>query len=333
MVIDNIMLKFNEKLGGVNHVLSSSRYFAAANPTLPADVVKSEWFSSDYMHMGLDMSHSAPQSLHDRQAKVELNVPTFVGMAYTVGMPSKLRGTYWMQTTRLTYIQHLKLPVVEALQNYQRIVGRFPKHVVVFRAGVSEGEYRIVVDKEHSAFLEAFEYLEQENKGVFKPPKLTIIVVQRDSNYRIVPTQVDERARPADQNVRPGTCCDRRIMHPTLTEFLLVAHKAIQGTAKPIRCTVVADSTPRVPLQTLEYVTYHLCYAHGIVTSPVSVPAPLYAAADLSKRAHKNWDTTSFDGIDRPRAIEGEDFEQATQKFYADVSHNLKPTLPSKFWA
>ena len=39
----------------------------------------------------------------------------------------------------------------------------------------------------------------------------------------------------------------------------------------------------------LEGVTNMLCYARRIVTSPVSVPAQLYAAANLAKRGRNNW--------------------------------------------
>lgn len=41
----------------------------------------------------------------------------------------------------------------------------------------------------------------------------------------------------------------------------------------------------------LENVTNAMCYLHGIVTSPVSVPAPLYSAEDLAKRGRNNWKT------------------------------------------
>lgn len=39
----------------------------------------------------------------------------------------------------------------------------------------------------------------------------------------------------------------------------------------------------------LKGVTNALCYGHEIVTSPVSIPAHLYAASDLAKRGRNNW--------------------------------------------
>lgn len=93
-------------------------------------------------------------------------------------------------------------------------------------------------------------------------------------------------------------------MHPALTDVLMVGHKTIQvsspavssptngfylqGTARPVRYTVLVDQHD-MELPQIEYITYHLCYTHGIVCSPVSVPGPLYSAGDLAKRGRNNW--------------------------------------------
>lgn len=84
-----------------------------------------------------------------------------------------------------------------------------------------------VVAHEEKAFLEAFEKIKEKNPNL-NIPELVIIVIQRQSNYRIAPINPDPRAKPPDQNVRPGTCVDSNIMNPTVSEFLLVASKAIQ---------------------------------------------------------------------------------------------------------
>ncbi len=67
--------------------------------------------------------------------------------------------------------------------------------------------------------------------------QLTIVVVQRQSNYRIVPTRI-VGMKPHEQNVRPGTCVDRKVMHPSVTEFLLVGHKAIQVGCLPLSAPI-----------------------------------------------------------------------------------------------
>jgi eukaryotic translation initiation factor 2C len=220
-----------------------------------------------------------------------------------------MRGSYWYQEPRLTYVGRPPLAgrIEVALASYHAKAKRFPHHVFVYRAGVSEGEFAAVLEHERNAFIDAFDSLRSKHGSAFVRPRLTIIVVQEHSSYRMVPTapvakkwrEQEEKAaasakKPSpsgspvkafNANVRPGTCVDGRIMHPTLTEFLLVGHRAIKGTARPIRCSVVWDDPgavggagARVSLEELENVTNALCYAHGIVCSPVSLPAPLYVS-------------------------------------------------------
>ncbi|KAI1727543.1 piwi domain-containing protein [Ditylenchus destructor] len=332
LVIDNLLLKFNQKLGGINHGLATSNAMATAN-RFTSDVVKDDWIRESRMFIGLDMSHAAPQSLFERQKDEKPTEPTIVSMAYTLGHPLKMRGTYWAQQPRETSILPTQLvtSLESALETYFKEVGNFPQHIMVFRGGVSEGEYQKVATSEFGAFQTAFKELEQKHSN-FQLPQVTIIVVQQQSNYRIVPSRVDTRGKPREQNVRAGTVVDERIMHPVFTEFLLVGHHTIQGTAHPSRCTVVVDTcNPRVTLEELEYVSYHLCYAHGIVCSPVSVPAPLMAAADLKKRGRNNWKVANF-GDDR--SSQGCRFKgDGSELFFISMTKELKPSIPTKFWA
>jgi hypothetical protein len=63
-----------------------------------------------------------------------------------VGHPVMMRGTYWYQESRVTHIQteQLSAQLQVALKNYRENIKSFPKHIFVFRGGVSEGEYQTV---------------------------------------------------------------------------------------------------------------------------------------------------------------------------------------------
>jgi hypothetical protein len=71
-------------------------------------------------------------------------------MAWTVGKKMlKMRGTYWMQQARTTtmsdhHVQPLIRNVKNALIGYQAQNGDFPNHIIVFRGGASEGEFKRV---------------------------------------------------------------------------------------------------------------------------------------------------------------------------------------------
>lgn len=65
-------------------------------------------------------------------------------MSYTGGTPGKSFGTCWYQQARCSYIKNLKSNIVNALRHYYNFNNVYPRQVVVYRGGVSEGEYRIV---------------------------------------------------------------------------------------------------------------------------------------------------------------------------------------------
>lgn len=335
MTLDNLLMKMNLKLGGISHALASSTLFLRSNQ-LAANIMERTWLRASRMFVGIDMSHSSSQSLYERQAGIPPSEPTVVGMAFTCGGPFAMRGDYWMQEPRVATVQCLKSHVVNALNFFKEEsnIKAFPEHVVVFRGGVSEGEYAKVMSEEASAFRNAFKDVTGDNGTKIR---LSIICVQVNSNYRLFRDNIPATGNAAQQNVPPGTCVDTAIVHPTQTEFILVAHKSIMGTARPIRCTVLVDDKPRMTLDEVEGITNALCYAHGIVTSPISLPAHLCAARDLAKRGRNNWkaansadDDVSMSSGDGERGKFGND---GTPEFFPNLSIELAPKLKHKFWA
>ncbi|KAH7727256.1 piwi domain-containing protein [Aphelenchoides avenae] len=145
LVLDNILLKMHLKLGGVNHGLSTARDMQRSNSRFSNyDVVAKQWLAPTRMFIGLDLSHAGPQSLYERQAGQSVGDPTVVGMAYTCGETVKISGTYWLQEPRLTIIQDLKRHIKEAIEHFASETGKPPISLVIYRSGVSEGEYRKV---------------------------------------------------------------------------------------------------------------------------------------------------------------------------------------------
>ncbi|KAL3114903.1 hypothetical protein niasHT_011339 [Heterodera trifolii] len=349
MVLDNIMLKTNLKMGGANYEICAAQAFKEAN-RIRHDIISEQWLGSKRMFFGLDLSHAPPQTLFERRTGKAPAIPTIVGMAYTISKHLlQMHGTYWMQQPRVATVQ-MASPMVsavkEALMSFNAKNGFFPEHIFVFRAGASEGEYKKVAYWEGGAFATAFAELMKERK-MSKKPVLTLIVCQRNSNYRIIPKNVLPGGRAPEQNCQPGTVLDKRAMHSSLTEFLLVGHRTIQGTAQLLRCTVVMDTAePRVKLSELEQISYALCYQHGICCSSTAVPGVLYAAGDLAKRGRNNWRTSTSDGetiqqFDLPPQGQTDDVRAQVQaqldeqrgNYFAQVTDELRPTIPTKFWA
>jgi hypothetical protein len=44
----------------------------------------------------------------------------------------------------------------------------------------------------------------------------------------MIPSHINRNAQAPEQNVQPGTVVDKGVMNAALTEFLLIAHRALQ---------------------------------------------------------------------------------------------------------
>ncbi|KAH7725369.1 NRDE-3 protein [Aphelenchoides avenae] len=79
LVLENVLMKMNLKWGGVNYGLSTSMAMRQANSQ--NDVVAQKWLSTQRMIIGIDLSHSGPQSLYERQSGQPVSNPTVIGVS------------------------------------------------------------------------------------------------------------------------------------------------------------------------------------------------------------------------------------------------------------
>ncbi|VDM65963.1 unnamed protein product [Strongylus vulgaris] len=264
LVLGNLCLKLNLKLGGVNHNLRVCESFLSANSNLRN--FDSKLFPKTRMFVGFDISHAGPQSFADRQMKKPQSEPTVVGMAFTIGEVTKIRGSYWMQEPREATISDIADNFAAALLTFYKETNSLPSDIIVFRCGCSEGEFKKAA-KEMIDMQKAFVDVNHLYSHGMYSPSLTCLVVQTNSNYRIVPTKIDSQARAMEQNVPCGTVVEDAL-HPAYIEFLIVPQKALQGTARALRCTLVTHSQGTsgqlLSVDELEQVTNILCYGHQV---------------------------------------------------------------------
>ncbi|TKR59864.1 hypothetical protein L596_029474 [Steinernema carpocapsae] len=314
MVLDNLLMKTNEKLGGLN-------------TRVKAEPRVAEWFErGTTMFMGFDVSHPGLGARNENGV-----TPTAVGMSFTKNSDLEVVGRLWYQEPREHLIPNMKDHIVEALETFKKHSGKFPELVVVFRGGVSEGEYEKVQTKEVQEFQDAFQQLKFSRKPILK-----IVVVQRNSGYRLMPAQRNDfgyqKNEALVQNVVPGTCADAEIVDQKRTEFVLVPHQAIQGTAKPSKYVLLHDEAPKMSKEELSTIAHTLCFMHGIVTSPVSCPSILYQAGDLAKRASCNFKAfLNRKGGNVP--IPPVEEKEKRKEFFDALCEKLKITLDTRFWA
>ena len=210
----NVALKFNLKKGGINQ-------------TLPDDKL-GILQKCKTMVVGIDVTHPSPDSVK--------GAPSIVGVVASVDnklgqWPASIR----IQEGRKEMVSELTEMVVERLRMWRKKnKDALPEQILVYRDGVSEGQYDIVLRDELASFYKAFEKV-YPAKG--PKPKIAIIIVGKRHHTRFYP--IKEEDADNGGNTKNGTVVDRGITRHW--EFFLQAHTGLQGTVRPAHYVVVRD--------------------------------------------------------------------------------------------
>ena len=111
------------------------------------------------------------------------------------------------------YIVCMREIMISLIQQYDRHHGYPPTAIVIYRDGISDGEFDTVFEKELTAVREACGDLSPAYR-----PYLTYIVVSKRHHTRFFPTN-------SDRNVPAGTVVDSHdITNPVTYDFYLNSH-------------------------------------------------------------------------------------------------------------
>jgi eukaryotic translation initiation factor 2C len=254
----NVAMKFNQKLGGVNHTVELKKMA----PLDPQTIL-----------FGIDVTHPSPGSSE--------SAPSIAGVVASVDATfSQYPASMRTQEGRKEMVTHLEEMIIERLKLWQeRNHNKLPNKVIVYRDGVSEGQYRIVIEQEYPSFKKAFDKLYGAEKN---HPKISIVVVGKRHHTRFYPTQeADTDGRTG--NPKPGTIVDRGVTGEKLFDFFLLAHQGLQGTSKPAHYVVLKDEI-KLGADQLQNLTHSLCYTFARATRSVSLCPPAYYADLLCER-------------------------------------------------
>lgn len=279
----NLGLKINLKMGGVNHKLRDDLSILKQGPT---------------MIVGYDVTH--PTNLpRDTEG-----LPSIVGMVASIDRDlSQWPATVWAQATGQEMVNEvLRKRFVERLRLFEQRNRVLPDNIIIFRDGVSEGQFTQVLTEELPRIREACADVYPATKS----PKISIIVSVKRHQTRFYPTDPNHMVR--SRNVKNGTVVDRGVTLATTWDFFLTAHKGLQGmfdvtipshiapanscsgTSRPAHYTVLLDEVFRAlsreqAANQLEKLTYELCHLFGRATKAVSICPPAYYADILCTRA------------------------------------------------
>ncbi|KAL2915988.1 hypothetical protein HK105_204412 [Polyrhizophydium stewartii] len=251
----NVCLKMNVKLGGMNSYLSSVQLpFVSERPTIV---------------LGADVTHPAHGSSSSQSIAAVV--------ASMDAQCSRYAASVRVQRGRHEYIQDLSGMMIELLKTFYQTCAAKPERIVFYRDGVTESQFSDVLRREVEAIRQACIELEEGYR-----PTITFIVVQKRHHARFFPIRKEDSDRSG--NVLPGTVVELGVTHPFEFDFYLCSHPGLQGTSKPTHYHVLFDEN-RFTSDSLQELTYRLCYLYCRATRSVSVVPPAYYAHLVAARA------------------------------------------------
>ncbi|RZC72243.1 hypothetical protein C5167_035423 [Papaver somniferum] len=266
----NLALKINAKVGGSTVALYNS---------LPSQLPGLFGPDEPAIFFGADVTH--PHPLDDFSPSVAAVVASMNWPAANKYI-SRIRS----QTHRQEIIQDLKEMVGELLEDFYQAVHILPKRIIFFRDGVSETQFKKVLQEELQAIkagcLRFPEYR----------PTITFAVVQKRHHTRLFPNETDRAFRHSDENIPPGTVVDSVVTHPKEFDFYLCSHWGTKGTSRPTHYHVLWDEN-EFSSDELQKLVYNLCYTFAKCTKPVSLIPPAYYAHLAAYRGRLYLDRSS----------------------------------------
>ena len=236
------------------------------------------------MVVGIDVTHPSPGSKE--------GAPSAAGIVASV---DKFLGqwpcTFSIQEGRKETVSALEAMFASRLVVWEKFNKQLPENIIIYRDGVSEGQYQILLDVELPLVRAACskKYPATATKQGF--PKISIIVCGKRHHTRFYPTQEGEADRSS--NCGPGTIVDRGVTEVRGWDFFLQPHACLQGTARSCHYYVVLDEVfrgrqlkpPHVNhADALEELTNNMCHLFGRATKAVSLCPPAYYADLLCTR-------------------------------------------------
>lgn len=260
--VKNILLKLNAKLNGKNHEINEISYNTINT------------VNSGVMFVGADVTHPSPD---------QKSIPSVVGVASSYDQVGFKYCCAWrLQDPRQEMIVDLENILAEHLKFYGNANNRLPSKILYYRDGVSDGQFREVLEIEMTAIQKALKRIYGNNKHA----DVTFVVVQKRHHTRFFPTE-PKFSDGKNRNIVPGTVVDKNIVHPFQNQFFLASHAAIQGVTKPTKYCILRNESNISP-DDLQAITYDLCHLFTRCSRSVSYPAPTYYAHLVAARG-KNY--------------------------------------------
>uniref|UniRef100_A0A0N5BSZ9 Piwi domain-containing protein n=1 Tax=Strongyloides papillosus TaxID=174720 RepID=A0A0N5BSZ9_STREA len=264
-ITSNIAMKLNGKLGG----LSKNLFYKEPN-SVSTDFLNKFFNENDAtIYIGANVIHPAPQETGDNRLQ---SISAAVGSVDILGSKYAVSGRIRTTTAQkgkqaIKILQYFKDQIKERLISFRNSTGVVPRHIVVFRDGISNSEFKIAMDYEVSSIHAACKEINEKYE-----PTVTFVVVQKRHGVRFMNPQ-----NSPNYNVSQNTVVANDIVNPELLDFYAVPHKGMLGTSRPCHVYTLYDDWNL----TLNEISLLTCWMANVCTrcpGPIGIPTPCYYA-------------------------------------------------------
>jgi aubergine-like protein len=163
--------------------------------------------------------------------------------------------------------------ILASCEAFHTLNQTYPARILVYRDGVSEGQFSTVLNQEVAAIIDAL-----AKKRV--DAKLTYIIVNKRIDAKVLSARSDE-------GCSEGTVVDSLITRRDLYDFYIVPLFSRNGLANPVHYAVLHDGSQEDPARSIRphalyALTYKLCFMYYNWSGPVRAPAPCMFAHKLA---------------------------------------------------
>lgn len=262
----NVWLKINAKLGGINSVLAPSTHKFLSDSMNPVMIIGSKVMHPDVLLRG-----------HPSFPAVVSSIDSHATRYTAVSSPQEYRAEMILDLENMIYELIHRHVWWKTHQEYKE--HSYPKRIIFYRSGVSEGQFSRVLAYELKSIKDACKRHDID-------PTITIVVVSKGHHVRFFPTHgMEDRGG----NCPAGTVVDDVVGHPNEFDFYLQSHSGSAGTSRPTHYNVLYDEN-NFTQDSLQSLSFALCHVYTRATCSVSIPAPLYYADIVSKRGKNHFD-------------------------------------------
>ncbi|EAU82685.2 eukaryotic translation initiation factor 2C 2 [Coprinopsis cinerea okayama7 len=306
----NVTLKVNVKLGGINFY-----------PELRGDILDP---AKPTIIMGADAIHPPP-GVRDKPSVTALVSSIDSKLARYVATSRVQKGSDSGKGGReiILDMEDMCVELFEKWKDYQSRMEKrpnsLPSRLIMYRDGVSEGEFQQVLDHELPKIKKAC-------KTAKINPKITLIIVGKRHHHRGKPKDLKD-GDSISHNLPAGTTIDTDIVHPLQNDYYQWTHGGLLGTSRPGHYTVLYDDNGLTP-DGIQSLSFGLAHSFARTTRSVSIPAPVYYADIVCERKTIYMDYEKLMSDQGSQATSGagptlEDFKAAYSRVHAAQSNRM----------